>query len=264
MINEAIEPFLNGWQEVSSAAQDAVPTVEPNPTFEVVNHFPRIELENRVVVPANMHLRDLVFSVAPTLTAEEIPVPLLGGFRGGTGGPLPGESSSSFSVEGEVSQDAIWDAVTEEKEQWQALISSREWRSTEAHFALCEAKIAAIVERVTSLYKEGDLPLNIKEEEDIRRGFDVYFSDMGRFESNQKRLNHIKKVSECVGNGRSRIWCEIRRYISKAKKAYRGKRHVWGRQVGLRTRWSKEREGPYSGTEPYDARVSRTVSLRRV
>ena len=37
-----------------------------------------------------------------------------------------------------------------------------------------------------------------------------------------------------------------------------------GRQVGSRTPWSKERGGPYSGTEPYDARVSRTVPLRRV
>ena len=35
-------------------------------------------------------------------------------------------------------------------------------------------------------------------------------------------------------------------------------------QVGLRTRWSKERGGPDSGAEPYDARVSRTVPLRRV
>ena len=35
-------------------------------------------------------------------------------------------------------------------------------------------------------------------------------------------------------------------------------------KVGSRTRWSKERGGPYSGTEPYDARVSRTVPLRRV
>ncbi|CAI9775834.1 unnamed protein product [Fraxinus pennsylvanica] len=32
-------------------------------------------------------------------------------------------------------------------------------------------------------------------------------------------------------------------------------------QVGLRTRWSKEREGPDSGTEPYDARVY-TLELR--
>lgn len=155
-----IEPFLN-------AIPEDLPQVPENSPFdvEVFNHCPRIEMDSRVVVPANTHLRDIVktatvgFSVAPT-AAEEIPVPLfaqtsnLGGFRGGTGGPLPGESSSSFSVEGEVPQDAIWDAVTEEKEKWQALISSREWRSTETHFALCEAKIAAIVERVTSLYKE--------------------------------------------------------------------------------------------------------------
>ena len=37
-----------------------------------------------------------------------------------------------------------------------------------------------------------------------------------------------------------------------------------GGLVGSRTRWSKERGGPDSGTEPYDARVSRTVPLRRV
>jgi hypothetical protein len=35
-------------------------------------------------------------------------------------------------------------------------------------------------------------------------------------------------------------------------------------KVGSRTPWSKERGGPDSGTEPYDARVSRTVPLRRV
>lgn len=183
-------------------------------------------MDNRVVVPDNTHLRDIVragtmsFSVAPT-AAEEIPVPLfaqtanLGAFRGGTDGPLPGESSSSFSVEGEVSQDAIWDAVavTEEKQQWQSLISSKEWRATEMHFTLCEAKISAIVERVTSLYKEGSLPLNIKEEKDIQRGFEVYFSDMNRFESNRTRLNHIKRVAECVGNGRSWIWRELKGYI---------------------------------------------------
>jgi len=34
--------------------------------------------------------------------------------------------------------------------------------------------------------------------------------------------------------------------------------------LGSRTRWSKERGCPDSGTEPYDARVSRTVPLRRV
>lgn len=49
---------------------------------------------------------------------------------------------------------------------------------------------------------------------------------------------------------------EVRRYSTKRKKK--------GGQVGSRTRWSKERGGPYSGTEPYDARVSRTVPLRRV
>ena len=67
--------------------------------------------------------------------------------------PLPGESSSSLSVEGEVPQDAIWDIVTEEKEQWQALISSREYREVERHFALCDSKISSVVAKITSLYK---------------------------------------------------------------------------------------------------------------
>ena len=37
-----------------------------------------------------------------------------------------------------------------------------------------------------------------------------------------------------------------------------------GGTAWLEDPWSKKREGPDSGTEPYDARVSRTVPLRRV
>lgn len=128
---------------------------------------------------------------------------------------MPGESSYSFSVSGEVSQDAVWDAVavTEEKQQWQSLISSKEWRAVDMHYTLCENKISTLCDRVTALYKEGSLPLNIKEEEDIKRGFAAYFSDLFRFESNRARLTHIKRAGECVGNEKSSIWRELKRLM---------------------------------------------------
>jgi hypothetical protein len=58
---------------------------------------------------------------------------------------------------------------------------------------------------------EGNLTLNITGEEDIRRGINVYFSDMHRFDSNKQRLNHLK--ARRVGNPRSKIWREIQGYI---------------------------------------------------
>lgn len=104
MFNElmqAIEPFLQGLHDISSAGQKTLPQVPGNPPVEVT-------------------------------------------------------SSSSSVVEGEVSQNAIWEAVDIDEKK-QDLISSKEWRSTERHFTLCEIKISAIVEKTISLYKEGSL-----------------------------------------------------------------------------------------------------------
>ena len=124
--------------------------------------------------------------------------------------PVEGTSFSSV-VEGEVSQNEIWTAV--ERKQWQDLLSSKEWRLTERHFHLCESRISAIVTKTLSLYKEGHLNLNIKEEADIARGIDAYFADLNRFTSNQQRLRHIQRVHECIGNQKSPIWREIRGYM---------------------------------------------------
>lgn len=57
-------------------------------------------------------------------------------------------------------------------------MSSKEWQSTERHFCLCDQRISAILEKVTSLYKEGSLHLEIEDESQIKKGLDVYFSDM--------------------------------------------------------------------------------------
>lgn len=83
-------------------------------------------------------------------------------------------------------------------------------------------------------------------------------------------VTHTKKK-------KSRIWCERSQILNEKGPIYLLSKAMMFASVsaafwlqglmfveGLRTRWSKEREGPYSGTEPYDARVSRTVSLRRV
>ena len=163
MLNEllsAVEPFLQGFQDIStSAGQRTLPQVPGNP---------------------------------------------------------PVEGTSSSVVEGEVPQNDILTAVDiAERKQWQDLLSSqeKEWRLTERHFNLCESRISAIFTRTKSLYKEGHLDLNIKEEADIARGIDAYFADLNRFTSNQQRLQHIKRVHECIGNPKSRIWREIKGYM---------------------------------------------------
>lgn len=162
MFNEllqAVEPFLQGLHDISSAGQETLPQVPGNPPVEVT-------------------------------------------------------SSSSSVVEGEVSQNEIWAAVDiAEKKQWQDLISSKEWRSTERHSAICEIKISAIVEKTLSLYKEGRLPLHIREDTDIADGIKAYFANLHCFTSNHQRLRHIKTVHGCIGNPRSDIWREIKGYI---------------------------------------------------
>ena len=58
MINEPVEPFLNGWQEVSSAGQETLPQVPENTSGQ----SRLLEVDNRVVVPGNTHLRDIAGS----------------------------------------------------------------------------------------------------------------------------------------------------------------------------------------------------------
>ena len=71
---DAVLPFLQERQEVSSAGQNTLPLVPHNPPLEVegtstFNHF---KIDSRWVVPANTHLRDIFtagkveFYVAPS------------------------------------------------------------------------------------------------------------------------------------------------------------------------------------------------------
>ena len=119
--------------------------------------------------------------------------------------PVPGNPpvEGTSVVEGEVSQNDLWAAL--EKKDWEDLISSKEWRSTERHFNLCESKIKTIVEKTLSLYKQGNLPLQIEEDDDIGRGIDAYFADLNHFTSNQQRLQHIQRVHECIGKKKSNM-----------------------------------------------------------
>ena len=133
------------------------------------------------------------------------------------GNPPVEGTSSSFLVEGEVSQNEIWTALDREKKEWEDLISSKEWRLTENNLSLCESRIAAIVEKTLALYKEGSLRLRIDEDADIGRGIDAYFADLNRFTSNQQRLRHLQQVHACIGNPKSPIWREIKGFIESYK-----------------------------------------------
>jgi len=72
------------------------------------------------------------------------------------------------------------------------------------------------------------------------------------------QLRFLTRLRRDLENGNSETWGLIEREVRRWRPGS-ARNHK-----GLRTRWSKEREGPASGTEPYDARVSRTVPLRRV
>jgi hypothetical protein len=41
-------------------------------------------------------------------------------------------------------------AADAEQNEWQNLLSSKEWQSTDRHFAICEQKVAAIFEKTLS------------------------------------------------------------------------------------------------------------------
>lgn len=128
------------------------------------------------------------------------------------------ETSSFFVVESEISQDDIFQTldkqqIENEKKIWKDLISSKEWRLTEGHFHLCSKKIESIVDKALSLYKEGSLPLRIKEDSDIRIGIEAYFGDLNSFPSNGSRLSHLKRVLDCIGKTKSPIWREISNLI---------------------------------------------------
>lgn len=61
-------------------------------------------------------------------------------------------------------------AVKQEKEEWKALMSSKEWQSTERISSSGDQRISAILEKVTSLYQEGSPNLEIEDESRIQKG----------------------------------------------------------------------------------------------
>lgn len=99
------------------------------------------------------------------------------------------------------------------RREWDELRSSREWKSVERHFYRCDRRIGAIFEKARSMYREGNLALNIEDESDIKRGLDAYFSDLHDFPSNEHRLRRLKLVEGCLGNTRSKIWAKVKRLI---------------------------------------------------
>lgn len=70
--------------------------------------------------------------------------------------PAPGEAAEIF-----------------EKREWEALILSKEWRAADRHLNLCEERIAEIRSKISTLYKNGNLELYLREEDDIRRGVNI-------------------------------------------------------------------------------------------
>lgn len=97
---QAVEPFLG-------AVQEALPQVPLDTTVESF-HFPTLEVDTRLVVPANTNLRDIArtgaisFSVAPTPT----PPPENSGFGLIPGAQTEGDHPDSNHYPSESSQEA--------------------------------------------------------------------------------------------------------------------------------------------------------------
>ena len=88
----AVEPFLN-------AAQETLPQVPESTSLNVegFNHLPAMEVENRVIVPTNTHLRDIVRTGTMSFSG------------GGVG--VGGEGSSGSGANQEITQDQIWNEL---------------------------------------------------------------------------------------------------------------------------------------------------------
>lgn len=140
----------------------------------------------------------------------------MGGFN-----PPPGPSENLWIIstdeprrgggEVEVPQNELLGAS--KKKEWEDTLSSKEWKSTERHFDLCDRKIKTIREEVLSLYKKGALELEIDDEADIGRGLDAHFVNLHDFDSRKKRLHHIKRVRDSIGKEDCDLWAEIRGLI---------------------------------------------------
>ncbi|GKB90944.1 hypothetical protein Tco_0963216 [Tanacetum coccineum] len=77
------------------------------------------------------------------------------------------------------------------RREWDELRSSREWISVENHFIWCDRKIDAIFEKARSMYRDGHLALDIKDEENLGRYCCLYTSGV----DSKLRLNRKQQAA---------------------------------------------------------------------
>jgi len=149
---------------------------------------------------------------------QQAVAPFLHTSGGGIGGvnPPPAPSDNSLFVctdepaqeVGEVSQKAP------RKRQWETTFDeSKAMRLAEKQMKAREERMQRIIEQAQSLYKNKNLKLDIKDKDDIERGFQAYFADLYDLPSNRSRRNHLNEVLRAIGNERSRIWKRIKGLI---------------------------------------------------
>lgn len=116
---------------------------------------------------------------------------------------------------GEIDQDDLFAAAeAQELADLTAQMQSREWRAADRHFSLCEEKVQTIISEINSQRISGRLDLNLQDPEDIKRGVEVFFSDLTmKFDKNEQRLGHLKRVYENIGNPRSHLWKDLLKCI---------------------------------------------------
>nr|GEY56485.1 cytochrome c biogenesis FN, mitochondrial [Tanacetum cinerariifolium] len=123
-----------------------------------------------------------------------------GGLPGGSMGHDGGRSPLTRGVlRGNENADPADMGATEQhqtiaRREWDELRSSRDWISVENHFARYDRKIEAIFEKARSMYRDGQLALDIEDKSDIKRGLDAYFSNLHDFPSNGHRFRRLKLV----------------------------------------------------------------------
>ena len=114
-------------------------------------------------------------------------------------------SANSLLVSDTIPQDYLWDALEKEKENWELLRNSREYKIVERQREQCEAMIKSIAAVLNE--KKGILGLTISDPTDLDIATSVVFDDLfDRFETQAKRKAHLNRVLLNIGNERSPVW----------------------------------------------------------
>ena len=194
---------------------------------KILQLFPIPNISGRVCILVHFCFYMLLYKLFGYLLMDELHravAPFIhssgGGLPGGSMGHGGGGSAPfdvGFFVSNENADPADMGAAETPQDrarrEWDELRSSREYRAVESHFDRCDRRIGAIGEKAIAMYRDGRLALDIKDESDIQRGLNAYFSDLCDFPSNRHRLDRIKLVAGCLGNARSPIWAAIKRLI---------------------------------------------------